>query len=187
MIWGFLCLFSFLCSVVSVFCPVYLLIVPSCVSFTDYPLCIKCHLCSLFSVGFLSVKAVQSAVFAVQLLPALSFCSSVLPGLWIVVCIFIKTLFYSTHLGPRRLPTAFHDKPIMNFFQTVPVLLFSLCRLMAETEVVLYCDFHGHNRKNNVFMYGCDNKLFKFQERVFPLMMSKNAKNKVTLWIFRQL
>ncbi|PWA24829.1 hypothetical protein CCH79_00010067, partial [Gambusia affinis] len=51
-------------------------------------------------------------------------------------------------------------------------------RLMAETEVVLYCDFHGHNRKNNVFMYGCDNKLFKFQERVFPLMMSKNAKNK---------
>ncbi|XP_054894212.1 cytosolic carboxypeptidase 2 isoform X2 [Poeciliopsis prolifica] len=53
-------------------------------------------------------------------------------------------------------------------------------RLMAETEVVLYCDFHGHNRKNNVFMYGCDsnNKLFKLQERVFPLMMSKNASNK---------
>ncbi|XP_008409828.1 cytosolic carboxypeptidase 2 isoform X2 [Poecilia reticulata] len=53
-------------------------------------------------------------------------------------------------------------------------------RLMAETEVVLYCDFHGHNRKNNVFMYGCDShsKLYKFQERVFPLMMSKNASNK---------
>ncbi|XP_032441480.1 cytosolic carboxypeptidase 2 isoform X3 [Xiphophorus hellerii] len=53
-------------------------------------------------------------------------------------------------------------------------------RLVAETEVVLYCDFHGHNRKNNVFMYGCDShsKLFKFQERVFPLMMSKNARNK---------
>ncbi|XP_007561491.2 cytosolic carboxypeptidase 2 isoform X3 [Poecilia formosa] len=53
-------------------------------------------------------------------------------------------------------------------------------RLMAETEVVLYCDFHGHSRKHNVFMYGCDrnSKLFKFQERVFPLMMSKNASNK---------
>ncbi|XP_017274387.2 cytosolic carboxypeptidase 2 isoform X2 [Kryptolebias marmoratus] len=54
-------------------------------------------------------------------------------------------------------------------------------RLMAETEVVLYCDFHGHNRKNNVFMYGCnsrDDAPLKLQERVFPLMMSKNASNK---------
>ncbi|XP_022610426.1 cytosolic carboxypeptidase 2-like [Seriola dumerili] len=54
-------------------------------------------------------------------------------------------------------------------------------RLMAETDVVLYCDFHGHNRKNNVFMYGCNNQgdaSLKLQERVFPLMMSKNASNK---------
>ncbi|KAM4734629.1 cytosolic carboxypeptidase 2 [Anableps anableps] len=54
-------------------------------------------------------------------------------------------------------------------------------RLMAETEIVLYCDFHGHNRKNNVFMYGCSgqgNNSIKYQERVFPLMMSKNASNK---------
>ncbi|KAK5867701.1 hypothetical protein PBY51_012167 [Eleginops maclovinus] len=54
-------------------------------------------------------------------------------------------------------------------------------RLMAETDVVLYCDFHGHNRKNNVFMYGCNNRgdtSLKLQERVFPLMMSKNASNK---------
>ncbi|XP_029688377.1 cytosolic carboxypeptidase 2-like isoform X2 [Takifugu rubripes] len=54
-------------------------------------------------------------------------------------------------------------------------------RLVNETDVVLYCDFHGHNRKNNIFMYGCnspgDNAL-KLQERVFPLMMSKNANNK---------
>lgn len=55
-------------------------------------------------------------------------------------------------------------------------------RLVNETGVALYCDFHGHNRKNNIFMYGCstrgDNSL-KLQERVFPLMMSKNASNKV--------
>ncbi|XP_047451247.1 cytosolic carboxypeptidase 2 isoform X2 [Mugil cephalus] len=54
-------------------------------------------------------------------------------------------------------------------------------RLMAETDVVLYCDFHGHNRKNNVFMYGCNNRSdasLKLHERVFPLMMSKNASNK---------
>lgn len=54
---------------------------------------------------------------------------------------------------------------------------------MAEMDVVLYCDFHGHNRKNNVFMYGCSNKSdaasLKLQEKVFPLMMSKNMNNKV--------
>ena len=34
-----------------------------------------------------------------------------------------------------------------------------LCdRLTQEREVVLYCDFHGHSRKQNVFIYGCDNR-----------------------------
>nr|XP_046250311.1 cytosolic carboxypeptidase 2 isoform X2 [Scatophagus argus] len=54
-------------------------------------------------------------------------------------------------------------------------------RLVAEMDVVLYCDFHGHNRKNNVFMYGCNSQSeasLKLHERVFPLMMSKNASNK---------
>ncbi|XP_077142794.1 cytosolic carboxypeptidase 2 isoform X3 [Ranitomeya variabilis] len=54
-------------------------------------------------------------------------------------------------------------------------------RLLAEREVLLYCDFHGHSRKSNVFMYGCNNKGFpesKLHERVFPLMLSKNAPDK---------
>lgn len=61
-------------------------------------------------------------------------------------------------------------------------ILNKIPRLMAETDVVLYCDFHGHNRKNNVFMYGCISRgdaSLKLHERVFPLMMSKNASNKV--------
>uniref|UniRef100_A0A3P9KHE2 Peptidase M14 domain-containing protein n=1 Tax=Oryzias latipes TaxID=8090 RepID=A0A3P9KHE2_ORYLA len=53
-------------------------------------------------------------------------------------------------------------------------------RLRAEMEVVLYCDFHGHNRKNNAFMYGCSGRGDKLQERVFPLMMSKNAGSQVS-------
>lgn len=58
-------------------------------------------------------------------------------------------------------------------------------RLVTETDVVLYCDFHGHSRKNNVFMYGCNtpgDAALKLRERVFPLMMSKNASNKVN-WL----
>ncbi|XP_028815116.1 cytosolic carboxypeptidase 2 isoform X2 [Denticeps clupeoides] len=54
-------------------------------------------------------------------------------------------------------------------------------RLLTERDVVLYCDFHGHSRKNNVFMYGCESKdraSVRFQDRVFALMMSKNATDK---------
>ncbi|XP_043915139.1 cytosolic carboxypeptidase 2-like [Protopterus annectens] len=53
-------------------------------------------------------------------------------------------------------------------------------RLIEERDVVLYCDLHGHSRKNNVFMYGCSNKKqpVTLMERVFPLMLSKNAANK---------
>uniref|UniRef100_A0A8C4UIA0 Cytosolic carboxypeptidase 2 n=1 Tax=Falco tinnunculus TaxID=100819 RepID=A0A8C4UIA0_FALTI len=55
-------------------------------------------------------------------------------------------------------------------------------RVLAEREVVLYCDFHGHSRKNNVFMYGCDSGRAgagpRLCQRVFPLMLSKNAPDK---------
>ncbi|XP_064220954.1 cytosolic carboxypeptidase 2 isoform X1 [Aotus nancymaae] len=53
-------------------------------------------------------------------------------------------------------------------------------RLREEREVLLYCDFHGHSRKNNIFLYGCNNKNHKYwlHERVFPLMLSKNAPDK---------
>ncbi|XP_028914984.1 cytosolic carboxypeptidase 2 isoform X2 [Ornithorhynchus anatinus] len=54
-------------------------------------------------------------------------------------------------------------------------------RILEEREILLYCDFHGHSRKNNVFMYGCNNKYDhkrQLHERVFPLMLSKNAPDK---------
>ncbi|OQR86993.1 metalloprotease family M14A [Achlya hypogyna] len=31
-------------------------------------------------------------------------------------------------------------------------------QLIESLAVVFYCDFHGHSRKMNVFMYGCDSK-----------------------------
>ena len=42
-------------------------------------------------------------------------------------------------------------------------------RLNAERQVVVYCDLHGHSRKNNIFIYGCENKhdrSKRLQERV---------------------
>ncbi|XP_031237338.1 cytosolic carboxypeptidase 3 isoform X4 [Mastomys coucha] len=56
-------------------------------------------------------------------------------------------------------------------------------RLMEKREVILYCDLHGHSRKQNIFMYGCDGssrsktKGLYLQQRIFPLMLSKNCPN----------
>ena len=58
------------------------------------------------------------------------------------------------------------------------------CRLLEERDIALYCDLHGHSRKQNVFIYGCENRydpLKRLRERVFPVMISKNAPSKV-LW-----
>uniref|UniRef100_A0A9L0JKV8 AGBL carboxypeptidase 3 n=1 Tax=Equus asinus TaxID=9793 RepID=A0A9L0JKV8_EQUAS len=55
-------------------------------------------------------------------------------------------------------------------------------RLMEKREVILYCDLHGHSRKENIFMYGCDGrdrcKAVYLQQRIFPLMLSKNCPDK---------
>lgn len=45
--------------------------------------------------------------------------------------------------------------------------------LHEERGLLLYCDLHGHSRKQNVFMYGCNNKVKPEECRVFPLMLSK--------------
>ena len=58
------------------------------------------------------------------------------------------------------------------------------CRLQEEREVAVYCDLHGHSRKQNVFIYGCENKTnpdWRLRERVFPVMLSRNACDKVGL------
>ncbi|XP_075458633.1 cytosolic carboxypeptidase 3 isoform X6 [Ascaphus truei] len=56
-------------------------------------------------------------------------------------------------------------------------------RVLEEREILLYCDLHGHSRKQNVFMYGCNDKRARAEgihlpQRIFPLMISKNCPDK---------
>ncbi|XP_076191800.1 cytosolic carboxypeptidase 3 isoform X3 [Aptenodytes patagonicus] len=55
-------------------------------------------------------------------------------------------------------------------------------RVMGERDVFLYCDIHGHNRKQNVFVYGCERKQQAkapyVHPHVFPLMLSKSCPDK---------
>uniref|UniRef100_A0A8U8BS75 Cytosolic carboxypeptidase 2 n=1 Tax=Geospiza parvula TaxID=87175 RepID=A0A8U8BS75_GEOPR len=81
-----------------------------------------------------------------------------------------------------RDPNRAYGKVLPSSFPSVWHLRAMVQRELAEREVVLYCDFHGHSRKNNVFMYGCDGGEdgtgTRLRQRVFPLMLSKNAPDK---------
>jgi hypothetical protein len=50
-------------------------------------------------------------------------------------------------------------------------------KTMESRELAFYCDFHGHSRAKNSFMYGCNNqfKEKKNRERIFPLMFSRKC------------
>ncbi|CAG0884092.1 unnamed protein product [Darwinula stevensoni] len=54
-------------------------------------------------------------------------------------------------------------------------------RLCDETnnyggQLFLYCDLHGHSRKHNIFMYGCEGKgEGDLSEQIFPLLLSHSA------------
>jgi hypothetical protein len=60
-------------------------------------------------------------------------------------------------------PTIFHTKKLIK-------------DVFNERDLALYCDLHGHSRKQNVFMYGCNNKQKPEECRVFPLILSKISK-----------
>lgn len=70
----------------------------------------------------------------------------------------------------------------MTYFLKCRVDSCSFSRLLQEREIIVYCDLHGHSRKQNVFIYGCENRHNpekRLKERVFPLMLNKNAPDKV--------
>lgn len=61
---------------------------------------------------------------------------------------------------------------------------------MEERDIVTYCDLHGHSRRQNVFIYGCENRgnaNKRLRERIFPCMLNKNAPDKVEFVINTQL
>jgi hypothetical protein len=57
-------------------------------------------------------------------------------------------------------PTIYHTKRMIK-------------SLHNERGVLIFCDLHGHSRKQNVFMYGCNNPRIPEECRIFPYVMSK--------------
>lgn len=42
-----------------------------------------------------------------------------------------------------------------------------------ERDLVLFCDFHGHSRRKNIFMYGCHVPGIPEETRLFPFLLSR--------------
>jgi murein tripeptide amidase MpaA len=49
--------------------------------------------------------------------------------------------------------------------------------LKDGNRVVLYCDLHGHSKKQNVFVYGCHFEANPFATRALPYLLSRISKN----------
>lgn len=49
-----------------------------------------------------------------------------------------------------------------------------LCHQFSkERELQIFCDFHGHSRRKNIFMYGCNVPNQPEETRLFPFIMSQ--------------
>lgn len=59
-------------------------------------------------------------------------------------------------------PTIYHTKQLIK-------------RMKEERDFLLYCDFHGHSRKKNAFIYGCARDTSR-KEQIFPGLMKNNCK-----------
>jgi len=42
-----------------------------------------------------------------------------------------------------------------------------------EREIQIFCDFHGHSRRKNIFMYGCNVPGTPEETRLFPFLLSR--------------
>jgi len=63
----------------------------------------------------------------------------------------------------KQHPTIYHIKQVIK-------------KLQEDRDMFLYCDFHGHSRKKNIFQYGCSGKVNdRLKERIFPALMEKNC------------
>lgn len=66
-------------------------------------------------------------------------------------------------------------KPTKTLHPTIYHLKSLIRAERAQREVALFCDLHGHSRKQNIFMYGCDDRRKpRPAVRVFPKLLSWN-------------
>ncbi|KAF8570609.1 hypothetical protein P879_01686 [Paragonimus westermani] len=66
---------------------------------------------------------------------------------------------------------------LKRFFPTIWHTKEMVLATMREHEILVYCDLHGHSRKQHMFIYGCKSldPEMRFHYRIFPAMLGKNV------------
>eukprot|EP00002_Diphylleia_rotans_P001480 TRINITY_DN10823_c0_g2_i1.p1 TRINITY_DN10823_c0_g2~~TRINITY_DN10823_c0_g2_i1.p1 ORF type:complete len:781 (+),score=86.13 TRINITY_DN10823_c0_g2_i1:86-2428(+) len=64
-------------------------------------------------------------------------------------------------------------EPSKTYHPTIYHAKIMIQNLLADRPVLLFCDYHGHSRKRNVFIYGCgeDAATRTREDRVFPRLL----------------
>ena len=67
--------------------------------------------------------------------------------------------------------------PSSRHYPEVAAVKAMMKKTLESRDISFYCDFHGHSRSKNAFMYGCSNlpKERKNRERIFPLLFSQKC------------
>lgn len=63
--------------------------------------------------------------------------------------------------------------PKRKLFPEIQATKDAIKKTLENRKIELFCDFHGHSRKMNIFLYGCEPNENKNTVRVFPYMLSK--------------
>ena len=65
-------------------------------------------------------------------------------------------------------------KPKKKLFPEIYVTKAIIKKTIENRNIELFCDFHGHSRKMNIFLYGCDSPTDdKNAAKLFPYMLSR--------------
>jgi len=82
-------------------------------------------------------------------------------------------------IGNYRCSLSGHDlnrqwaSPKQYLFPEICYTKYMIKETLDTQGISLFCDFHGHSRKKNIFIYGC-NAIDKYKERVFPWLLDQN-------------
>ena len=88
-------------------------------------------------------------------------------------------------IGNYRCSLSGHDlnrqwiSPSARLFPEIYSVKAMIRKTLESRDIFMYCDFHGHSRAKNLFMYGCNNttKERRLKERIFPMLFSKVCDN----------
>jgi len=68
-------------------------------------------------------------------------------------------------------------RPSKKLNPTIYYTKHTLKKFQEGRQVLIFCDMHGHSRKKNVFMYGCEQRAseYRLHERILPRLLWENA------------